>query len=300
MANKPLSSQFTDRLQSQFGPDGYDKIMKGFRARRLPTFRVNTTKSTNEEIVEFLVENKIAYEQSDTVPHAFIIKRMSSEDLLKLPICKDGKIYVQGLSSMVPPLVLSPGAGEHVLDLCAAPGSKTSQMAAMMEQTGKLVAMEQNQIRFGKLKFTIDKQGADVVEAMKGDAIKLCTRYKGKFDAILADVPCSAEGRMNLAYERSYGYWSEVNIEKNVKLQRELMTAAIPCLKPGGRIVYSTCTLAPEENESMIAWLLEEFTELHLEEIAPPLLDHRVPGGCYILPSESHEGMFISMLRMGS
>ena len=166
MANKPLPTQFTDRLQSQFGPEGYEKIMTGFRARRLPTFRVNTTKATDEEIVEFLVENKIAYEKSDTIPHAFIIKRMSSEDLLKLPICKDGKIYVQGLSSMVPPLVLSPGAGESVLDLCAAPGSKTSQMSAMMEQTGKLVAMEQNQIRFGKLKFTIDKQGADVVEAV--------------------------------------------------------------------------------------------------------------------------------------
>ncbi|HBU27993.1 TPA: hypothetical protein DEB00_02645 [Candidatus Uhrbacteria bacterium] len=297
MQPNPLPKPFLDRLLHQFGAKQSAQILDGFRARRATTFRTNTLKATDKEIEQLLVEHNIAFQRIQSIPHAFQVLNVGSKQVLDLPICQDGRIYVQGLSSMVPPLILSAQPGESVLDLCAAPGSKTSQIGAMMTQRGKLVAMENNAIRFDKLLYTLTKQDLPFVEAIKGDAVKLCRTLHGQFDAILADVPCTAEGRINLSLERSYAYWSQRNIEKHVLMQQNLLRAAVPCLKPGGRLVYSTCTLAPQENEGIIRWLLKTFPHLTLEPIESPVPSHPLVEGFYLLPSDLHEGLFVSCLR---
>lgn len=296
MAISPLPKLLLDRLERQFGSQGREGILAGFRAKRAPTFRTNTLKTTDEKVMNFLREHRIAYERVKTIPHAFIATKLTSAELLALPICTEGLIYVQGLSSMLPPLVLDAKPEEHILDLCAAPGSKTSQIAAMMNNTGRLVAIEKDAIRFQKLEHTLTLQGVTNTEAVLEDAIFWCKASTEKFDAILADVPCSAEGRIDLSSPRSFHFWSEKNIIAHAKLQRSILRAAVPLLKPSGRLIYSTCTLAPEENEKMILFLREEFPTLRLTPITSPLPSRAVQGGILLLPNTKHEGLFVSEL----
>ncbi|NQV89333.1 MAG: RsmB/NOP family class I SAM-dependent RNA methyltransferase [Parcubacteria group bacterium] len=298
MRKHSLPTAFTDRLVNQFGRQGSESILASFKMTRATTFRVNTKKATDEDIMNFLRDHNIVYERVKTIPHAFIAKKLSSKEVLALPLCTDGHIYVQGLSSMVPPVILDPKPGETVLDLCAAPGSKTSQMANMMQGKGRLLAIEKDTVRFQKLQYTLNLQGSDFVEQIEGDALRVCKSLHGTFDAILADVPCSAEGRIDLNAPRSFHFWSERNIVAHAKLQRSLLRAAVPCLKPGGRLVYSTCTLAPEENEQMIDWLLTEFPKLKLLPVTSPLTGKPMKNGYCLLPNTKHEGLFVSSLKL--
>ena len=137
-----------------------------------------------------------------------------------------------------------------------------------MNNTGTIVACEKHQIRHDKLVHNIKLQGATNVETHKMDAIKLMTELeKESFDAILLDVPCSAEGRFKLSDERSYGFWTLQNIRDKAAIQSTLLEASIPLLKKGGILVYSTCTLAPEENEGVISDILSKHPDLRLEKI---------------------------------
>lgn len=292
--------ELVERLTMQFGKHGYDRIHAGFGSDRQPTFRTNTLKATDDQIMAYLRQHNIAYERIKSIPHAFTTRALSSREVLELPLCQEGKIYVQGLSSMIPPLVMQPKLGERILDLCAAPGSKTSQMAAIMQGTGRILAMENDEVRMQKLQHTLTRQGVTTVETQFGDAVRLCKRLSPQFDAILADVPCSAEGRISLKHPRTFRFWSQKNIVAHAKVQRSLLRAAVPTLKPGGRLVYSTCTLAPEENEDMISWLLGEFPALKLAPFTCPLSGQIQKQGCHLLPSAKHEGLFVSLLQMDS
>lgn len=242
-------------------------------------------------------ESAIQFERIKGIPHAFAVKNRTDRELLELPFTLEGKIYLQGLTSMLPPLILDPKPGEAVLDLCAAPGSKTSQMAAMMTCRGKIIACEDNGVRFQKLVNTMRVQGAANVEPKHVDATLLHHDMPEAFDKILADVPCGAEGRINSKDVRSFSFWSEKNIIANAKLQRRLLRSAVAMLKPGGTLVYSTCTLAPEENEDMIAWLLEEFPFMKPAPVSLPFPSRKGPHGeATLLPTKDYEGFFVAKL----
>lgn len=291
-----LPPQFLARLEKQFGPAATKNIILAFGEKRLLTFRVNTLKSSDEAVMQVLREENIAFERLKNIPHAFKIKNRTDRQLLEHQLCTSGKIYLQGVTSMLPPLVLNPKPGEAVLDLCAAPGSKTSQMAAMMNNSGRLVACDDNSVRFQKLENTLKIQGATFVETKEIDASLLHKEMPATFDKILTDVPCSAEGRISTSDPRSYGFWNEKNIVAHAKLQRRLLRSAIVCLKPGGTLVYSTCTLAPEEDEQMIEWLLQEFPELKSEAFELPVAAIRkgTNNTIYVLPTKDHEGLFVA------
>lgn len=172
----------------------------------------------------------------------------------------DGKIYLQSIASLLPVFALEPESGETILDVCAAPGSKTTQIAMIMENIGRIFAIEQNQIRFDKLMHNCALQGATIVEGVKMDArhwladtganvVVVDDAMDILFDRILLDAPCSAEGRIALNNEKTYGFWSLDNIIKKAELQSELLKMSFARLAVGGTLIYSTCTLAPEENE---------------------------------------------------
>jgi len=313
-----LPEQFIARLEKQFGVSAAKNIVAAFGERRLPTFRVNTIKSSDEEVMAILRSENIAFERIKNLPHAFKIKNRSDKELLEHQLARQGKIYLQGIASMLPVLVLDPKPSEKILDMCAAPGSKTTQIAAAISafpplplgeglaaptiarrRWGVRVACDDNEIRFQKLQNTLRVQGAEFVEARHCDASLLYKELPEYFDKILVDAPCSAEGRINLNDPRSFNFWSEKNITAHAKLQRRLLRSAVACLKPGGVLVYSTCTLAPEEDEQMIAWLLETFPELKNESIELPLGSIRQAkcGGVYVLPSKESEGFFVAKVR---
>lgn len=181
-----------------------------------------------------------------------------------------------------------------------------------MNNTGTIIACEKHQIRHDKLGHNLRLQGVINTETHKMDAIKYSEEIgKEKFDAILLDAPCSAEGRIRADDERTFGFWSRNNTLHNAEIQRGLLKSVVPLLKSGGTLVYSTCTLAPEENEEVISWMLETYPELSLEPITidfeyarkglakfrdttyGPELEKTLR----ILPSALAEGFFVAKLR---
>ena len=291
-----LPESLLTRLTNQFGIVATRALLLAMSEKRLPTFRVNTLKGTDENVMSTLRECAIQFERVKDVPHAFLVKNKTDKELLAHALTTSGKIYLQGLTSMLPALVLDPQPEETILDLCAAPGSKTSQIAALMKNTGRLVACEIDEVRFQKLEHTLALQSASA-ETIRVDATLLHTSQPEQFDRVLADVPCSAEGRMNLNDRRSFSFWSQKNITEHAKLQRRLLRSAVACLKPGGTLVYSTCTLAPEENEDMIAWLVLEFPFMKPMSITLPFPtkqgSHKT---ATLLPTSRYEGFFVATL----
>ncbi|MFZ2681822.1 MAG: RsmB/NOP family class I SAM-dependent RNA methyltransferase [Patescibacteria group bacterium] len=294
----PLPQSLSDRLSVQFGPNSLAAMLKTFAKPRLPTFRVNTLKATDEQVMSVLREQAIAFERVKDIPHAFKIKNRTDKQLLEHELATSGQIYLQGLTSMLPPLLMDLKPTDTILDLCAAPGSKTSEIATLTNNQAKIIATEDNDIRYQKLLNTLNIQGATSVTARNLDAAQLYKELPEAFDKVLADVPCSAEGRIDFSDLRTYKYWSEKNIIAHAKLQRRLLKSAVACLKPGGTLVYSTCTLAPEENEGMVAWLINEFPFMQPVEIAIPLKNTRKTAHKTItlLPTDEAEGFFVAKL----
>jgi len=262
-----LPASLNSRLEEVFGPYIYKQVQATFVSRPV-TFRINNIKSLRKEVLETLSSGGFKVKTVPWYSDAFILSNKKQSELEKTDLYKNGKIYLQSLASMVPALVLDPRPGEKVLDLTAAPGSKTSQIAAMMNLQGELIANDNNEIRFQKLQHNLELLGVkeDFCTIYNENGHKLCQRYPNYFDKILLDAPCSAEARIIMAEHRTYGFWNERNIKDHAFVQRQLLCAACGALKPGGVLVYSTCTFAPEENEVQISRFLESFTEAKIEE----------------------------------
>lgn len=339
-----IPEAFTERLETMFGPSLCRSLDSTF-VERPTTFRVNTIKAERDEILRTLSQEGFGTKKVPWYPDAFILRGKTKRELTELPIYTEGKIYIQSLASMVPPLVLEPQAGERVLDLTAAPGSKTSQIAAMMSTEGELVANDVNKVRFFKLKHNMEQLGVvsprhseqseeslgpSDVGAVKGSFVdtqddkgtwnftlrlehgaSLCNEFPESFDKILLDAPCSAESRFVAGNPKTFGYWKERKIKEMAYKQRQLLFAAWNALKPGGTLVYSTCTFAPEENEVQISRLLERNDNVEVLPVAidglkalpcisewkEKTLHEGVKHTLRIRPDETIEGFYIAKLR---
>jgi 16S rRNA (cytosine1407-C5)-methyltransferase len=183
-----------------------------------------------------------------------------------------GHVYLQNASSQLPPHLLGAQPGERVLDLCAAPGSKTGQIAAQMENRGEILAVEKVRDRFYRLKANVAAQGAANVRAWLGSGTVVPHREPEAFDRVLVDAPCSTEGRFRTEDPETTRYWSPRKIQEMRSKQGKLLYAAVQALRPGGTLVYSTCTFAPEENEGVLSKVLKTFGG-RLEVVEPAMLD---------------------------
>ena len=304
-AKSKLPYEFTEAIYNKFSERNADKILEGM-IDKYTTLRVNTIKSSNEEVIKVFEENSIDYDTVDWYENAFIIKNKNEKDLQKLDIYKDGKIYLQSLSSMVPPLILNPKPGEKVLDLTAAPGSKTTQMAALMNNKGEILANEIDKIRFDRLEHNIKKQGVTIATVTNEDGRNAVRKKDEYFDKVLLDVPCSGEGRFIIDKPDTYSTWSIMLVQGLTLLQKELIDSAFKALKPGGELVYSTCTLNREENEKIVNWALNSYN-LELEQIHFKV-DNMIKGNnkhlreeinktIKILPSKRTEGFYIAKFK---
>lgn len=267
---------FIERLHAQFPQNIVEQIFRGFSNEKRPVIRINTLKTNTQEMMSFFREKNIQFERIPFLPDALIIKNKKERDFEDMEIYTQGKIYFQGISSQIPVLFLAPKAGEKVLDVSAAPGSKTTQIGIMMRNTGEILANELDAIRLERMKYNLEKQGISIAETRLGDGSVLGNEYPEAFDKVLLDAPCSAEGRINMKEIRTFKFWSEKNIKENSQLQKRLFLSAYKALKKGGTLVYSTCTLAPEENEKIVDWALGRFEDLSVKKIS---LDFK-----YLLP----------------
>ena len=209
----------------------------------------------------------ISWQEVPWCSYALWVPVPSLKEILASSWAIEGKLYSQGVESQIPVLVLDPRPGETVLDLCAAPGSKTTQIAAHMNNEGTLVANEPVRDRFFRLKSVVDLMGARVTLKMVDGQ-----RFDGRgtlFDRILVDAPCSSEGRFNVHEPKTARYWSVRKVHEMAHKQKGLLLNASRLLKPGGVLVYATCTFAVEENEAVVDWLLRKTQgRLSLEPIA--------------------------------
>lgn len=303
-AKSKLPMDFIQNLYKEFNERTADKILTGMLEKRYVTLRVNTIKSSINEIERIFNDFNIEFEKVEFYKDAFIIKNKTENDLQKFDFYKQGLIYVQSLSSMVPPIILNPKRGESILDLTAAPGSKTTQMAASMNNEGYILANEIDKIRCEKLKYNIDMQGVKIAEVSNFDGRNI--KYEERFDKVLLDTPCSGEGRFLLENEKTYSNWSEKMVKELSLLQRELLTSGYNALKKGGLLVYSTCTLNNIENEKNIDWAIKKLNMQVLDidikikdaqKASNKGLSKDIEKAIKILPSKRMEGFFVCLLK---
>jgi NOL1/NOP2/sun family putative RNA methylase len=305
-----LPSIFLERLERIIPSENVSAVIDTFAQKRDAAIRLNRLKADTPEVTGFLREHNISSRMFPWYDQAFLLEGMASTQVSSWDLTAQGKIFIQSLSSMLPVVVLDPQPGETVLDLCAAPGGKTTQMAAHMRNNGKIVAVEAVRERLYRLKSVVGILDAKIVETKCLDGRRF--RPGGLlFDRILVDAPCSSEGRFKTYDKKTVGYWSLRKIREMVKKQRGLLWNACRILKPGGVLVYSTCTFAPEENEGVLSWVLRKMEgEVTLEPVDLPgvecypaitawgekTFDPSVARSCRVLPTSTMEGFFLAKI----
>ena len=287
------------RLVSCYGMETAGVIEDGYRACRPVTLRVNTLAASQDEIRAALDAAGIVWKSVPWYSDALILPEAREADVEILPMYAEGKIYLQSLSSMVPPVILKPQPGEAVLDMAAAPGGKTTQMAALSGGKAQITACERDARRAERLKYNLKMQHVTAL-VMQKDARDLDDMFR--FDRILLDAPCTGSGTIELREGAASRRMTPEWVQKTVKTQKALISKAVRLLKKGGEMVYSTCSILPEENEEVLKAALaggsmeltaipEDFTG-HF-----PTLPSRIPGTLLIRPDSLFEGFFVAMLR---
>lgn len=285
-------------LEEEYGNELTNKIIDGYSKKRFVTLRVNTIKTNISKIKEVLDNLNIRYQEVEWYKDALIVENALESDLEKLDIYNNGEIYLQSLSSMLPPLLLEPKKNESILDMTAAPGGKTTQMVALSNNEALITACEKNKIRADRLKYNLVKQGANRVGVIVNDARKLDDFLS--FDKILLDAPCSGSGTLNL--DEDISSFNEELVKRSCQIQHELLKKAIKLLKPNHEMIYSTCSILKEENEK----ILEYFINKNLIEIVPldnniikvlPTLPTTIQNTLCVCPTKLYEGFFVAKLR---
>lgn len=274
--------------------------MIGYNFKRKTTFRVNTLKSSINEIEKVLEDNNILFSRVNWYEDAFVLEEANENDLRSMQIYEEGKIYMQSLSSMMPVIFLEPKKNENILDMCSAPGGKTTQISAISNNMSLITACEKNRIRAEKLKYNIEKQGAKKITVLEQDSRNLSKYFS--FDKILLDSPCSGSGTIYLEDANLKKYFTEELVNRSVKTQQNLLEKAISLLKPGHEMVYSTCSILKEENEKNIQKVLKtqkvELVQLDNELLLDvPILQSSINGVITVCPTELYEGFFIAKLK---
>ncbi len=289
-----------DELNKQYGEEITNKILNGYAQNRVVSLRVNTLKTDIQRICEELSKNNIEFEEVYWSDEALVIKNATEEDLQKLSIYENGEIYLQSLSSMLPPVIMHPKENTDILDMTAAPGGKTTQIAALTNNNANITACEMNNIRIEKLKYNIEKQGAKSVSVLQADSRNLSDYFA--FDQILLDAPCSGSGTIDLNNERTYKNFTESLVEKSTKSQLTLLKKALKILKPGHEMIYSTCSILARENEDILNKALKgtnaEIVPIELEGIEYiPLLPNKIEGTLCVCPNKYYEGFFVARIK---
>jgi NOL1/NOP2/sun family putative RNA methylase len=256
-----LFKSFEEKFKPILGEE-FPKLVEFLDKGPRKCIRVNTLKISVKELKERLEKRGWKLEEVPWYKNAFFVE---AEEISKTLEYFLGYYFIQDASSLVPPLVLNPSPSDLVLDLCAAPGSKTTFMAELMQNKGLIVAVDIDVRRLKALAFNLQKIGATNTIVFKHDGRKTLSM---KFDKILVDAPCTATGTANLSF------WSRKAVERLSKLQKALLESASKMLKEGGSIVYSTCSIDPEENEAVIDYAITHLN-LKVEKVSVPGLKYR-------------------------
>lgn len=343
-------------LSSFLTPEQVQTVVKGFGCTRRSSFRLNTLKRISPTLLQN-VKNELGISKLEPCSfynQAFLLpfdQFVAPTKIKEMKCVVDGDLYFQSLSSMLPALCLDARPGFRVLDMCAAPGGKTTLLACLMQNSGNLVSNEKSFVRFQKLSSLVNRLAGNnsCIQLLNEDGRNLSNlaspsgkhaqmKAAGKpknvvlesFDRIIVDVPCSGMGRMTDKRPKSFMHWSLLDLQHYSKRQKQLLTRATYLLKPGGLLVYSTCTLSPDENEDVVQFALDNNPEVRLKHLSiaahqplpllqvlhtaqpsslalPGLVEYlgrkytpEMSKTVRILPCESYEGFFVAAFERTS
>ena len=287
-------------LRAQYGEETAERIAQGYAAQRAVTLRANPLKTDAQTVRERLAAQGIETSPVSWYADAMIVRGAREDALTGLDLYERGEIYLQSLSSMIPPLLLGARPGENVLDMAAAPGGKTTQIAALTGNQAMVTACEMNKIRAERLRYNVQRQGATRVTVMNIDSRNLDDLFS--FDRILLDAPCSGSGTVQLGSPRSKGQFSREFLSRTTKQQEALLHKALRLLRPGCEMIYSTCSVLAQENEEIVSRVLRktgaQIVPLELAAFdSVPRLPVSIPGTLCVAPDELHEGFFVAKIR---
>jgi NOL1/NOP2/sun family putative RNA methylase len=281
------------------------------RTPRRQSLRLNPLRGGTQEALTELREAGWQGRQYPWYVDGYTIES-AMEPVRDSPAVSEGRVFIQNAASWLPVLALDPQPNDTILDVCAAPGGKTSHIAALTANQAHIWANDNSRARLAKLQANMRRLGVSIEQYTLYDATTLTRKLQGQqFDRILLDAPCSGEGLMNLSKDTDVATWSVAHIKRLQQLQKRILSQSWQLLKPGGVLVYSTCTMAPEENEAVVDYLLRTHSDAHTMplDLKPP---NRIPtvrewngrvfapdvGNCVRLqPSESIEAFFVCKLE---
>jgi NOL1/NOP2/sun family putative RNA methylase len=238
-----------------------------FAERTVSAIRLNNLAGDPERIKYILEDKGVDLEEVPWSPNTYIVRNADKSDLGQTSEYRKGLFYIQNLSSMIPAILLAPTAKDTILDMCAAPGSKTSQLAALMNNKGKIYANDEDAWRSQKLREVLDIFRVRNTEIKIGKGENYGSMFSHYFDKVLLDAPCSGEGQIYLDGESPLRLWSVKRVKSMAMIQKRLIESAFKALKPGGTMIYSTCTLEPAENEDVVQHLLNKQPKAKIESI---------------------------------
>ncbi|MDO8528599.1 MAG: RsmB/NOP family class I SAM-dependent RNA methyltransferase [Nanoarchaeota archaeon] len=268
---KPL---FVERMKELLGKE-FESYLEILEVPPVRSFRCNTLKISPENLKKRLENNgwKISQPWKEHEEVMVVESQLKPGELGNSLEHLLGYYYIQELASMLPVLVLKPEKNQLVLDLCASPGSKTTQMSSFMENTGTIIA---NEISLGRIRIlatNLERCGVSNVIITKKEGSAFCKRLERQnvqFDKILLDAPCSGEGTIRSS-QKTPVMWNINTVKILSNMQKNLVSSAISILKKGGELVYSTCTHSPEENEEIVDYVLKNFPNIKIQKILLPI-----------------------------
>ena len=285
--------EYIELIKNEY-PNDYLEIIDGLSKKRSNALRINTLKITISEALKRLDDLNIKYYKSDISDFSYLVSATNKE-LMDLEMFKNGEIYLQSLSSQLPPLFLDIEESQDILDMCAAPGGKTSEIQMLAGNKKSIMALEADSIRCERLKYNLDHLGCRNINVMKKDSRTLDSFFR--FDTILLDAPCSGSGTINILNEKDLKAFSIKLVENSARLQKSLLKKALEVLKPGHSMIYSTCSILKMENEDVLKSVLNKNIELLPLDINVELLPQSIPNTYTIKPSDKYEGFFIAKIK---
>ncbi len=253
------------RWLDRFGLQTAEKALRSNNGHAPLMIRTNTLKGTRDELLSLLEAQGAAVRASTCSPSG--IEVLSSPGITVLPAFQDGRFMFQDEAAQLVAMILGPKKGESILDACAAPGGKAAHIAELMGNEGGVVALESDRKRIGRISENSKRLGTSIIGTVVGDA----AAYKeGTYDRVLIDAPCSGLGVLR---RHPDGRWTktEESLAERAKLQRKILENCAKLVRPGGVLVYSTCTTEPEENEDIIKWFLGRDSSFMLDDPRPYL-----------------------------
>ena len=282
-----LPEAFLNRVQKQLGPE-FPEFMESLERPRAVALRYNPLKGGRPALP--FTQEGVPWE-----PEGFYYDPESRPGLH--PYHEAGIYYLQEASAMAPVSLLDPQPGERICDLCAAPGGKSTQIAGRMKGQGFLLCNEWSPKRAKILSRNIERMGVANALVTNENVETLADRFSGWFDRVLIDAPCSGEG-MFRKEEAAVEDWSQETVEMCARRQADILQYGSKLVRPGGRLVYSTCTFAPEENEMVVEGFLESHPEFVAEQIECPWFEAGENGSFRMWPHKLRgEGHFAAVLR---